>query len=88
MDSDIGEKLRGTDLLKKQSRILAVIKSIAFCGRQCIALRGHHLEVDTSGSGNTLVRRRQGADILVGDKNTGNLLSLLKFRRESGDVSE
>ena len=66
MDSDIGEKLRGTDLLKKQSRILAVIKSIAFCGRQGIALRGHHQEVDTSGGGNRMVRKRQGADFLVG----------------------
>ena len=72
--------------MKKQSRRLAVIKSIAFCGRQGIALRGHHQEVDTSGGGNRMVRKKQGADILVGDKNTGNLLSLLKFRRESGDV--
>ena len=72
---------------EKESRILAVIKSIAFCGRQGIALRGHHQEVDTSGGGNRMVRKRQGADILVGDKNTGNLLSLLKFRREAGDVS-
>ena len=84
---DIGEKLRGTDLLKKRSRILAVIKSIAFCGRQCIALRGHHLEVYTSGSGNRLVRKRRRADIRVGDKKTGNLLSLLQFKREAGDVS-
>ena len=82
---DVAEQLRGTDLLKKQSRIMAVIKSIAFCGRQGIALRGHHLEIDTSGSEKKSIRKKNGSEILIGDANTGNLLTLLKYRKEAGD---
>ena len=57
-----------------RQKLISIIKTVEFCGRQNIALRGHR---DNA----TSVEK----DIL-GTANHGNFLALLNFRVDAGDV--
>lgn len=73
-------KARDTQL--KKTRLRAIVRTLVFCSRQNIALRGH---------GNEQLPLNNATDyqegIILGDKNRGNFLQLLEFRREAGDSS-
>ena len=54
---------------ENRKKLLPIVKSVIFCGRQNIAFRGH----------------RESQKFKDKDKNTGNFRALLDFRIESGD---
>lgn len=62
---------RNVDIDKNRQKLDSVIKTIIFCGRQGLPLRGH----------------RDAGNIFVEEtgKNEGNFRALLRFRAESGD---
>ncbi len=52
-----------------RSKLLAILKTIVFCGKQLISLRGHREQSESSSV----------------DTNPGNFLALLRFRVNAGD---
>ena len=73
-------------LKSKKQRLHAVVKSLIVCAKQGIALRAHRNEEASelvSQPLTTIDRKKQ--QIVLGDKNPGNFLHLMKFREDSGD---
>ena len=67
-------------LTNRKKRLDSIIRSLVFCARQGIALRGHRNE-----SSPLLDSNEYHDGVVLGDVNRGNLLQLLEFRRQSGD---
>ena len=68
--NDLLSRARSERIQKNRAKLLPIIKTVAFCGRQNIALRGHRdddTNVETSW-------------------NKGNFRELLDFRVDSGDT--
>lgn len=71
---NIGIKLnhiRNEEIEKNQQKLRSVIKTVIFCGRQGLALRGH--------------RDFGNIQLVETGENDGNFRALLRFRAESGD---
>lgn len=64
---------RRQQILENRKKILPIIKTVIFCGRQEIALRGHNDSGSLKGDNCSL------------EKNEGNFKDLLKIRIDSGD---
>ena len=60
--------------MKNRSRLIPIIKTVIFCGRQGLALRGHREDGEVW---------RENAEENV--NNDGNFRALLRFRIDSGD---
>ena len=63
-------------LSQNREKLTSIIKTVVFCAKQNISLRGHRSESGWSVS---------GGENSVG--NPGNFLALLRFRAESGDTA-
>ena len=66
---------KGQQAAENRKKLLGLISTIEFCGRQNIALRGHRSETWNPSSDE------------LPDSNPGNFLALLQFRHEAGDLS-
>ncbi|GBN79590.1 hypothetical protein AVEN_268641-1 [Araneus ventricosus] len=62
---------RRLDIEKNRKRLIPIIQTIRFCGRQQIAVRGH--------------REGERIGLEEPEKNDGNFRSLLRYRANSGD---
>lgn len=71
------QKRKAREVTKQ--RLHSIIKSLVFCARQGLALRGHRNESQP------LLAADGPAGVIRGDVNRGNFLQLLDFRRDSGD---
>lgn len=69
---------RMTQINENRERLRPIVKTIIFCGKQNIALRGHR----DSGK---LLNEISGNESVVADE--GNFRALLKFRIDSGDTT-
>ncbi|XP_003741226.1 zinc finger MYM-type protein 1-like [Galendromus occidentalis] len=70
------DKGRQQQIAKNRSRWIPIIKTIIFCGKQGVALRGHR-DAGIEVSGN----------IDETEQNDGNFRGLLRFRMDAGDES-
>jgi hypothetical protein len=81
----INERLDSTKaktMKLKRDRLSAIIKCLVYCWRQNIAISGHANEAIPLRP----VEEYQPG-IVLGDKNRGNFMQLMEFRREAGDQS-